>query len=208
MTAIRGRWRLIFGTLAFAAWAPPALAGLPFAALMVATRPRSPREWVIAALAGAGSVALLVAPGHDLLMGFVQAYVVLAAAAFVALTLAAPPGEVFPRAVRASLVAGAAAVALARLALGASAWDALRWDATRQASAAMRLMVELEPRAFPVFEPVVRFVSATVPATLLLQSVTGLALAWAWQRPAAVRPLEPALQPFPEYRSWDHTGWA
>ena len=85
---MRRPWGLVVGTVAFAAWAPPSLVGLPFAALMLATRPRARAEWLPAFVVGATSLALLVAPAGDLLTGLVRAYVVLATAAFLAVTLA------------------------------------------------------------------------------------------------------------------------
>src|SRR2546425_3132376 len=211
MTAGRegGRWRLILGTAAFAAWAGPSLVGLPLAGLLVAARPRSAAEWSAAVGVGLVSLGLLLLPATDLLTGFVRAYTVLLAAAFVAVTLFASAHEsLLQRAVRAGLIAGVAAVALASLSLGSSVWDALHWEARRQASATMRVMVELAPQAFTVYEPVVRFVSDTVPATLALQTLAGLALAWQWHRRVARNPLGPPLAPFREFHFGDHWVWA
>src|SRR5256886_11639994 len=64
-------WRLVAGTVAFAAWAPPSLVGLPFAALMLATRPRARAEWLPALVVGVTSIALLGAPAGGLLTGLV-----------------------------------------------------------------------------------------------------------------------------------------
>src|SRR2546427_4986547 len=72
----------------------------------------------------------------------------------------------------------------------------------------MRFLVELEPQLFVAFEPVVRFVSDTIPATLTLQSVAGLALAWQWHRRVAPRALRPGLGPFRAFRFGDHWVWA
>jgi len=204
-----GRWRLILGTAAFAAWAGPSLVGLPLAGLLIAARPRSAAEWSAAVGVGVVSLGLLLLPASDLLTGFVRAYTVLLAAAFVAVTLFATAHEsLLQRAVRAGLIAGVAAVALARVSLGGSVWDALHWEARRQASATMRVMVELAPQAFTVYEPVVRFVSDTVPATLALQTLAGLALAWQWHRRVARSPFAPPLAPFREFRFGDHWVWA
>src|SRR2546425_38652 len=95
MTAGRegGRWRLILGTAAFAAWAGPSLVGLPLAGLLVAARPRSAAEWSAAVGVGLVSLGLLLLPATDLLTGFVRAYTVLLAAAFVAVTLFASAHE-------------------------------------------------------------------------------------------------------------------
>src|SRR5256712_11021201 len=72
----------------------------------------------------------------------------------------------------------------------------------------MRFLVELEPQLFVAFEPVVRFVSDTIPATLTLQSVAGLALAWQWHRRIARQPFGPGLGPFREFCFGGHWGWA
>src|SRR5712691_1830830 len=141
-----GRWRLILGTIAFAAWAPPSLVGLPLAGLLLAARPRSAAERGAALAVGLSSAGLLLVRAGDLLTGFVHAYIVLVAAAFATLTVFARPGQSFLRhGVRASLAAGLAAMVLARLDLGSSAWDALHWAATRDVSAAMRFVVEIQP---------------------------------------------------------------
>src|SRR2546426_7075414 len=55
-------WRLVAGTVAFAAWAPPSLVGLPFAALMLATPPRARAEGLPALLVGVTSLPPLLAP--------------------------------------------------------------------------------------------------------------------------------------------------
>src|SRR5437879_13167473 len=125
-------WRLVAGTVAFAAWAPPSLVGLPFAALMLATRPRARAEWLPALVVGATSLALLVAPAGDLLTGLVRAYVVLATAAFLAVTLALGAEGFFRRALWSSVAAGSAALALARGVGGGTAGPALPRAATRQ----------------------------------------------------------------------------
>lgn len=206
-----GRWRLIVGTMVFVAWAPASLVGLPFAGLLLAARPRTAGEWRAAGAVGLASLVLLGLPGGDLLTGFVRAYTVLVSAAFVTLARFARGGghwSFLPLAVRASLVAGAAAVALAARVLGGSVWGALHWEATRAASATMRLLVEIWPQAFVAFDPVVRLASDTVPASLALQTLAGLALAWGWHGRLARQPLGPPLAPFRQFRFGDHWVWA
>jgi len=205
----RAPWRLIVGTIAFAACASPSLVGLPVAALSLVAQPRTTREWGVALAAGGPSLAVLLLPASDVLTQFVRAYTVLVAAALAILILLARPVEQFPRlAVRAGLVAGVAAVVLAWAELGPAAWGMLHWEATRTASATMRAMVEQQPRLAGVFEPVVRFVSDTVPAALALQTLGGLALAWQWHQRVATTSLGPALGPFREFRFGDYWVWA
>ncbi|OLC07678.1 MAG: hypothetical protein AUH34_00930 [Gemmatimonadetes bacterium 13_1_40CM_70_12] len=180
-----GRWRLLLGTAAFVVWAPPSLLGLPLAGLLLATRPRTTAEWGTAGGVGLLSAGLLLLPATDLLTGFVRAYTVLVAAAFVVVTLfAVGEATLLGRAIRAGLIGGVAAVVLARVQLGGSAWDALHW------------------------EPVVRFVSDRVPATLALQTLAGLTLAWQWHRRVARHPLGPPPAPFRDFRFGDHWVWA
>lgn len=202
-----GRWRLILGLAAYSVWAPPALVGLPFAALLVASRPKRAAEWGVAAVAGVASATLLLQPTGDLLTAVARAYIVLVTAAFLGSVLLGPSGFL-RQALSATLVGGAAALGLARIAVGRSVWEALHWEATREASWTMRLLVEARPEIFAVFEPVVRFVSNTVPATLALQTLAGLALAWQWHIRVAQRPLGPALAPFREFRFSEHWVWA
>lgn len=207
MARAGGRWRLAAGVIAFAVWAPPSLVGLPFAALIAASRPRSASAWLPALLVGAPSAGLLLLPADGMLTALVRAYVVLVTASFVAGALVAP-ASFLRQATRATLVAGVAAAALAWAAWGGTVWDALHWEATREASAAMRLLIQARPEAFALFDPVVRFASATVPAMLVLQTLAGLALAWQWHQRVAERPLGLPLAPFREFRFGDHWVWA
>jgi hypothetical protein len=98
-----------------------------------------------------------------------------------------------------------AGLVLARLTLGAAAGGILHWSATRQAGEALGMLVELRPEVYAIFEPAARFFSATLPATLVLQSVAGLALAWRWHEHVALQPLGAPLSPFREFRFSD--GW-
>jgi len=211
MTPRRGGapWRLIVGTIAFAAWASPSLVGLPVAALSLLAQPRTARGWGVALAAGGPSLAELLLPASDALTEFVRAYTLLVTAALVILVLLHRPVERFPPlAIRAGLVAGLAAVVLARVVLGPAAWEMLHWEATRAASATMRAWVEKQPQLFGAFEPVVRFGSDTVPAALALQTLAGLSLAWQWHQRLATASLGPALGAFREFRFGDYWVWA
>ncbi|HEX9610909.1 MAG TPA: DUF2232 domain-containing protein [Gemmatimonadales bacterium] len=197
-------WRLLLGTIAFVAWAPPSLAGLPCAALLAVAPDRSARTRVAAGALGATSLLLLVLPGGGRLGAVISAYIVLLTAAFAAGVVLAP-ARFLRQALRAALAAGAVTALLAQLLWGSSAWGALAWEATRDAGRAMRFIVERRPDAYTLYEPVVRFVSVTTPGMLALQTFAGLALAWQWHGRLAVRPLGPPLAPFREFRIAD--GW-
>jgi hypothetical protein len=200
-------WRLVFSTLAFALWAPPSFVGLPFAALMLAARPRTAVEWRAALLAGVPSVGLLLVARGSFVTGAAHAYLVLVVAAFVTLTLVAP-ARFFPQAVRASVIALGAAAALAQVILGPDVADMLQWEATRQASATLAPLIALRPEAYAVLEPTVGFLGETVPALLVLQSLAGLGLAWQWHQRLAAHPLGTPLAPFREFRFADGWVWA
>jgi predicted membrane protein DUF2232 len=198
------RWRLLLGVIAFAVWAPPSLAGLPCAALLLAAPDRSPRTRLIAAAIGAVSALLLVLPGGGRLGAVLSAYTLLVTAAFVAGAALWPAGFL-RQALRATLAAGAGTALLVSLVWGTSGWGALAWQATREAGLAMRFVVERRPDAFALYEPVVRFISITTPGMLALQTLAGLALAWQWHAHLAGAPLGAPLAPFREFRFAD--GW-
>ena len=197
------RWRLFLGVIAFAIWAPPSLVGLPCAALLAAAPDRSARTRVAAGLLGATSLALLVLSSGRLAAA-IAAYTVLLTAAFVAGAVLAPT-TFLRQALRAVCYGGVGTALLVQLVWGAGGWGALAWEATREAGLTMRLVVEFQPEAFSLYEPVVRFVSTTAPGMLALQSLAGLALAWQWHGQLTSQPLGAPLAPFREFRIGD--GW-
>ncbi|HEY3221581.1 MAG TPA: DUF2232 domain-containing protein [Gemmatimonadales bacterium] len=175
--------------MAFVLWAHPSLVGLPCAALLIIAPPTAdPGEgrggrsgWTqpIAGLIGAVSLALLVVSGGSgsRLAAATSAYIVLATAAFVSFILLRP-APILRQALRSIVAAGLAAALLIQAVWGSEAWGALGWEATRQTSLMMRTIVEVAPDAFPLYEPMVRFVSLTWPGVLALQTLAGLGLAW------------------------------
>jgi len=201
------RWRLVLGVVAFALWAPASLVGLPCAALLAAAPDRSPRTRIAAALLGATSIALL-AFSSGRLAAVIAAYTVLLTAAFVA-GAALAPAAFLRQALRAVCFAGVGTALLIQVmwghVWGTEGWASLAWDATREAGLTMRLFVEFRPDAYALYEPVVRFISATTPGMLALQSLAGLALAWQWHVQLTAAPLGPPLAPFREFRIGD--GW-
>ena len=197
--------------LAFLLWAHPSLVGLPLAALLIiAPGPGDKPGWSqpIAGLIGAVSLALLVVSGGNAsrLGAATSAYIVLATAAFVSLVLLRPD-TVLRLALRSIVAAGFGTAALVQLIWGSTAWGALAWEATREASLTMRTVVEVAPTSFPIYEPMVRFISVTWPGMLALQTLAGLALAWQLHRRIAASPLAAAapLMRFKDFYIGD--GW-
>ncbi len=191
-----GRWSLALGVLAFASVAPVSLVGLPFAALLVASRPTTRAEWLAAALAGGPSVALLLAPPAEagVLDALTRAWVVLVTLAFAG-SAAVRRAGFWPLALRACLYAAAGVAVLGRVVAGPALWNVVQWAATRGASGAMRRVVELAPPTYPAFEPAVRLLAIGWPAWLVLETLAGLALAWRGHALVARRPLGPPLAP-------------
>jgi hypothetical protein len=197
-------------------WAHPSLVGLPCAALLIiapgdATRARgSAWSQPIAGMIGAVSLALLVLSGGSgsRLAAATSAYIVLATAAFVSFVLL-QPAPILRQAFRSIVAAGLASALLIQAIWGSDAWGSLGWEATRQASITMRSFVEHAPNAFPIYEPVVRFVSLTWPGMLALQTLAGLALAWQLYRriavPASGESAPPAPARFKDFYMGD--GW-
>jgi hypothetical protein len=199
-------WRLALATVAFVVWAPLSYAGLPFAALMLAAQSGRAIESLAAVIVGLPSVVLIALSSGSLLGGAAHAYVVLFTAAFVVLTLLAPT-SFLRQALRASLLALGVGLILARLTLGSNAGPLLHWAAMRQAREALGLLVELRPELYVILDPAARFLAATLPATLVLQAVAGLALAWRWHQQIAAHPLGAPLAPFREFRFADAWVW-
>jgi len=180
---------VLLALVAFVLWAHPSLVGLPCAALLFVApgsqdRPGGGWSQPIAGMIGAVSLALLVVSGTSgsRLAAVTSAYIVLATAAFVSFMLL-EPRPILQQALRSIVAAGIATAVLIQLLWAPElfrfdAWGSLAWEATRLASTTMRMIVEVAPEAFPVYEPVVRFVSVTWPGMLALQTLAGLALAW------------------------------
>jgi hypothetical protein len=192
-------------------WAHPSLVGLPCAALLIAAPDRFGRSLPLAGLLGAASLALLVFGGGggasgSRLAGVTSAYIVLVTAAFVTEVLL-HPGPFLRHALRAMTVAGIATAVLIQVMWGADGWAALAWEATRQAGLTMGFIVERAPDAFPLYEPIVRFVSVTWPGMLALQTLAGLALAWQLHLRLTSPALGEPLARFRDFRMGDAWVW-
>ena len=200
-------WRLVLGLAVFTVWAPPALAGLPFAALTLVARPRRLYEWWAAAVAAALSVGLLLLPPAGKLQAATNGYTVLVTAAFVLLTIYWP-GRFLGRAVRAIALGGVATAGLAWAFWGGGFWGSLHREAGHAAGLTARRMLAGSPDALALLAPAARAAGDLAPAMLVLQTLAGLGLAWAWHQRVAERPLGEPLGPFRELRFSEHWIWA
>jgi hypothetical protein len=163
--------------LAFAALAPVSLVALPLGALLVASGPGTRAEWLGAGLAGSAGAALVAVPPRGLLDAVSRVWIVLVTVAFVAGAKLRPGGFWRP-ALRACLYAAAGVTLLVAPAkAGAAVWTEIQWEATRDASRAVRYVIEVAPGLYPAFEPAVRLF-AVWPLWLVLESLAGLGLAW------------------------------
>ena len=186
------RWRLALAILAFAVLAPLALVALPFAALVAAARPGAAKEWAAVALAGGVGGLLVLSPTTGLDDALTRAWIVAVSVGFAA-GAALRPNGFWSLALRACLYAGAAVSGLGRVVAGPTVWDELYWEATRAASAAVRPVVQLVPRAYPGFEPAVRLLAGGRPLWLVVETLAALALAWQCHTLVSRTPLGPPL---------------
>ena len=170
------------------------LVALSFAALRVAARPGSRREWLVLAGAVGAGVALLLGPAAGLLDALDRAWIVLVSVAFAAGAAVRPapgaPGARFwPLALRACLYTAAGVAILGQLAVGSAVWQQVQWEATRDASGAVRRVIEFAPGLYPAFELAVRLLAAGWPVWLVLETLVALALAWRGHAAIARTPL-------------------
>src|ERR1041384_838753 len=201
-----GWWRLTLGTAAFVMFAPGALPLflLPLAALIVAAGARSWAGWVIVGIAATAGLWLAVPRSPATLEAAIGAYMLLASVGFVATALFAPD-RFLRQALRATLAGTAGTMLLGLITHGGLSLGELQWDAVRQTSNMARIALIEVPTAWgfkvsdfaPAFETVVRFLSVTWPAQLVLATVAGFALAWQWHVRVARDPLGPAARAVP-----------
>jgi hypothetical protein len=209
--------RASFGATAvlagFLLLAPPLYLLGPFALLTLLSRPRSVREILFLALAGAG-IAAALSGNLDLGSQILRASALVLAGVFALLNLR-PRGPVFPRAL--------AAVALTGLGLCLWAWaHGIHWQMVQQAFTDMlrtsyRAMADMagpDPKSRQEVQNFVQqFVEAApdiaraMPGLLALEGLAGLLLAWRWHHRIAGTPLGVAPAPFREFRFNDHFVW-
>src|SRR6266576_1933219 len=128
-------------------------------------------------LAAAAGVALLAGPENGVFDALTRTWIVLVTVAFAAGARLSRKGF-WPLALRACLYAAAGVTVLVAWSrAGPALWTEVQWEATRDASRAMRYVVEVAPGLYPAFEPAVRLLAAW-PLWLVVESLVGLALAW------------------------------
>ncbi len=207
MNASGGRWRLISGTVALAAFGFLPLVALALAALLWATRPATRGERGLALLALGLGLGLLLVPGTDgRLDAATRAFAVLVTAAF---TLGAllRPAAFLAQAVRAVVVSALATAVLVEASWGPWGWVQLARDAALDARFSMQLALDRVPDAAVVYHPLVTLWTAIVPAVLVLGTFAALAAAWQWHGYLARAPLGPPLAAFREFRIGDRWVW-
>jgi hypothetical protein len=166
-----------------------ALVALSFAALRLATRPGAWGEWLVPAGAAGAGVALLLGPATGLLGALDRAWIVLVSVAFAACAAVRPAAARFwPLALRACFYTAAGVAVLGPLTVGPAVWREAQWEATRDASGALRRVIEVAPGLYPAFEPAVRVLAGGWPVWLVLETLVALALAWRVARAVAPPP--------------------
>ena len=205
-------WRLVLGTVVLLPFTPGSLdlVALTLAALLVASGAgthRAREQTIAAVLAGIGLAAVVwFSSGTDPLVKVVRTYSLLAAVAFAGGALLAP-ASVLRQAFRAVCWAILGVGLLGFLVRGTGFLTELEWSALRQTSSAFRTIVPLRPDAYPLLEPLVRFMTDAFPAFVILQTFAGLALAWQWHVRLAQVPLGPPLGAFRDFRFGDQWVW-
>ena len=191
--------------------APPVLVFGPFAGLLLLAGPRTVREWLWLLATGIWSVLWLNQSG-GLAGQFTRAGAVLLTGTFLALTLWRPSA----RFSRVLVATGVAALALLvwmwHLGVGWSElqhaveqdlWTANRDFITRLGQATRGGGTEL----LGEMSAMARSIGSLYPALLMLASLAGLRLAWAWHHRIAQRPLGPAPAGFSSFEFSDQLVW-
>ena len=206
-------WRAVGLLAAYLVLFPPLFVLAPLAGLLVASRPRTAREWVWIGAAGLWVTFTMMAP-VGLASELVHAWALFVTAAFVVLMLAGRT-----RLVTAGLTASV-------FALGAiTAWSWLigtrwrdlelamaraGWEACRQLLAQANLPVE-RLAGFKTYVDLIGegipVVAGLLPGLLVLSALPGLCLAWAWYRRLASEPAAPPAGRFADFTFSDQLVW-
>jgi hypothetical protein len=184
----------------------------PLAGLLLLSRPGTVREWLWLLATGLWS-ALWLNQAGDLAGQFARAGTVLLTGTFLALTVWRPSVR-FSRSLVASAVAGIALVAwMWHLGLGwTEVQRAVEQDLWQQNRELIMRLGQMTPGVgsaglLDEMSGMVRTVGSFYPALLMLASLAGLRLAWAWHHRIARRPLGPPLPPFASFEFSDQLVW-
>ncbi len=207
MNAPGGRWRLILGTMALAAFGFLPFVALALAALVAASRPVTRGERALTLLAaGLGLGLLLVPVPAGRLDAATRAFAVLVTTAF-ALAAVLRPAAFLPQAVRALALGGLATAIVIEALWGPWGWVELARDATLVVRGTMQLALDRVPEAAAAYHPLATFMGAAVPAMVALGTLGALAAAWQWHVHIARTPLGAPLAPFREFCIGDRWVW-
>ena len=208
----RAGWGATLVLIGYLLLAPPVLLLGPLAALLILSRPGTPREWLW--LLGTATVsALWLNQAGSLASQFARAEAVLLTGTFLALTVWRPSGQ-FSRVVAAAALAGAAMIvwmwhlevgwAELQRAVEHDLWTynrdfMVRIGQTVPGATAKGLLDELAT--------MVRTIGSFYPALLTLAGIAGLRLAWTWHHRIARRPLGPPPAAFAAFEFSDQLVW-
>ena len=193
--------------------APPVLLFGPLAGLLLLSRPRSVREWLWVFGAAAWTALWLNQPG-GLAAQFARAGAVLLTGTFLALTVWRPSAR-FSRALTATALA-AAALLLWMWHFGVSWGEVQRaiehnlWTYNRELLARLSQAAPSSPNVDSLMQEMsamVRTIGSLYPALLVLASLGGLRLAWAWAHRISQHPIGPPPTSFAVFRFSDQLIW-
>jgi hypothetical protein len=204
--------RPAFGTafllLAYVVLAPPLFLLAPLLLLLLASRPRTGREWLWIGLAALATARLMLLPEA---IASLPNRIILASAAtlsgiFLVLSILLRAASVPSRALLAILITAAAMIGWARSA-GISIGD-LDAAILPDVVAGVRLLLRGSPASEIDSATIVAGQMARVFSGMTaLQAFAGLSLAWAWYNRVAARPFPPPSGPFRDFRFNDHLVW-
>jgi hypothetical protein len=206
-------WRAVGLLAAYLVLFPPLFVLAPLAGLLVASSPRTLREWAWIAAAGLWLSFTMLAPS-GLASELVHAWALFATAAFVVLMLIGR-SRLVTAGLTASVFALGATTAWSRLigtrwrdlelAVARAGWEACRQllaqaDLSVERLAGLKTYVDLVGEGIPV-------VASLLPGLLVLSAIPGLCLAWTWYRRLASEPAASVATRFADFTFSDHLVW-
>ncbi len=206
-------WRAILLLGAYVVLFPPLFVLGPLAGLLLASRPRTLREWAWIGAAALWMVVWLWQPG-GLAEQMLHAWALFITAAFVVLMLSGRVSLV-PGALLSTVFGLGAATAWTwwlgsrwrdvQLAVAHAGWDAGRQLLEQARDSAERLQV-VQALMAPLGDGVA-VMAQLFPGVLMVSALPGLALAWAWYHRIAARPAGEPAERFGAFTFSDHLVW-